>query len=374
MRINKVEVHDEVQDTWMECHLRSLDIERGIAIVKYPDNWKDDEAIELHRVRGPSIPAAGPLKPGEAVEVITSSSDDEPFSWWGASVLAVMPNDAVVVAYEDWGDDYNDIFDLSMVRRANTSPVLSELKAKSKWCVIKISTRLRDALATGRLNFSSDPSAATLELVEGVVMHVSEKGNKLVLMGASRKLEKKMKGIVRHLAARASAINLVKAAQYLNSTPPSKFSKRDFQANSSIEMKRGSDSYSREEKHSGPAVEQTETKTFDRREKLELKSPELSASPKLLPKGDPFKVRSLAIDVPASSEIGCEPLVATSWSVSSLDELELSDDSLSLSNTSTNSLSSPVSNLSPTKHSFPNDPWLFLTATQTQNNRCAWVS
>ena len=68
MRINKVEVHDEVQDTWMECHLRSLDIERGIAIVKYPDNWKDDEAIELHRVRGPSIPAAGPLKPGEAVE------------------------------------------------------------------------------------------------------------------------------------------------------------------------------------------------------------------------------------------------------------------------------------------------------------------
>jgi len=372
MRINKVEVHDEIQDTWMECQLRSVDSKKGFAVVKYPEQssgiWKDDEVVQLRRVRGPSVPSSDPLKPGEAVEVLTSSSDDEPFSWWGASVLGVMPNDAVVVAYQGWDEDYNDIFDIAMVRRANTSPRLSEYKQQLRWCVIKINPCLRGALASGRLNFSSDPSAATLEMEEGVVMHVSEKGQKLVLMGASKKLEKKMKGIVRHLAARASAMNLVNSATYLSRTPPGKFSKRDFLAYTREEVKSDSEL---EEKPSAKVRRKSvemESKT------VELKSPELLESPKLVPKRDPSFHRSLAIDVPINQK-SSDPLVATSWSVSSLDDLDLSDDSLTLSSSSTtgcnsrrnsgcNSLASPSSQ---SKMSFANDPWI------TQN-RFTWVS
>jgi len=360
MRINKVEVHDEIQDTWMECQLRSVDSEKDFAVVKYPEQsgiWKGDEVVQLRRVRGPSVPSSDPLKPGEAVEVLTSSSDDEPFSWWGASVLGVMPNDAVVVAYQGWDEDYNDIFDIAMVRRANTSPRLSEYKQQSRWCVIKINPCLRGALATGRLNFCSDPSAATLELEEGVVMHVSEKGQKLVLMGASKKLEKKMKGIVRHLAARASAMNLVNATNYLSSTPPGKFSRRDFLAYTREGVKSDSEL---EEKYSAkrPAVEM-ESKM------VELKSTELSESPKLVPMRDPSFHRSLAIDVPINQK-SRDPLVATSWSVSSLDDLDLSDDdSLTFSSSSTTGCNSLAT--SPSKMSFANDPW-------TTQNRFTWVS
>lgn len=279
-----------------------------------------------------------------------------------------MPNDAVVVSYQGFGEDYNDIFDIAMVRRANTSPCLSERKAKLQWCVIKINQCLRGALASGKLNFCSDPAAATLELEEGVVMHVSEKGHSLVLMGGSRKLETKMKGIVRHLSARASAINLVNAHNYLSSTPPGKFSKRGFQAYTR-EMKSDSE-LDPEEKHSGfqarPSMDM-ETKTS------EVKSPELSVSPKLLPKRDPAFPPSLAIDidVPANPRSARGQLVATSWSVSSLDDLELSEDSLSMSSTGCNSLASPV--CTPTKHmSFANDTW--LSQVSSPQNRCAWVS
>jgi hypothetical protein len=264
------------------------------------------------------------------VEVLTSSGDDEPFSWWPAQVLGVMTDRAVVVAYRGWGEDYNDIFEAQDCRLENKSEVLSKLRTVS----ISISDALREALMNGELHLDSD--ATTLPVEEGVVMHVTPGGKQLLLLGASLKMERAMREIVRNLTVRAAAEKLTKTTAYLKETSAQDFSKDDlldFDSLSLLDFPReGKETNILQEGQNGDAGWDAS---------VDEKAEE-DAHSNWKGDGPPPPQKSRSIDVPVvplrSRSEG--QFIATSWSVSSMRDSY--DNSLSCSSASTNSLASPA--------------------------------
>jgi hypothetical protein len=205
MLLNVVEVYFAETDSWFECKLKKLDFLKREALVRFPGKsgkWKREEWTPFEHVRGAPLPSSTNFTPGEKVEVLNSSSDDEPFSWWPAIALGVTADGYVIVTYEGWGDDYNDVFEPDLLRKQNKSFVLSSL-TESDLCRIILSPALRKYLADGTLHFGHCDNLATLVPEPGVIMHIAEGGTELLVLGASLKMREVLKQMVRQLSAQA---------------------------------------------------------------------------------------------------------------------------------------------------------------------------
>jgi hypothetical protein len=79
--------------------------------VGYPNAWKKDEWVLLENVRN----AAEEFDPktftpvaGDVVEAQARSSDDEPFSWWRATIRTVR-GEFYMISYQSWEDEFNEV-------------------------------------------------------------------------------------------------------------------------------------------------------------------------------------------------------------------------------------------------------------------------
>lgn len=95
-------------------------------LVSYPNAWKNDEWVLLENVRnGPAEfdPASFNPQVGDCIEVQAKSSDDEPYSWWKATVKSVR-GEFYMISYSCWEDEYNEILEKEMLRPFNKNPSL----------------------------------------------------------------------------------------------------------------------------------------------------------------------------------------------------------------------------------------------------------
>jgi hypothetical protein len=97
--------------------------------IGYENNWRPAEWVAPDDVRfSPASfdPAAFSPQRGELVEVLAKSSDEEPYSWWGATIKNVK-GEFYMIAYQSWEDDFNEILEKDMLRPYNLSPSLATL-------------------------------------------------------------------------------------------------------------------------------------------------------------------------------------------------------------------------------------------------------
>ncbi len=82
-------------------------------LVAYPNKWKDDEWVLLDNVRNAApefdAKAFAPVA-GDVVEAQAKSSDDEPYSWWKATVKTVR-GEFYMISYSSWEDEFNEILE-----------------------------------------------------------------------------------------------------------------------------------------------------------------------------------------------------------------------------------------------------------------------
>jgi len=111
--------------SYYPAHLKDYDGTSQV-LISYPGGWKSDEWVTLDRVRlaaQPHDPATFNPTQGETVEAQAKSNDDEPYSWWQATVKAVK-GAWYLIAYTSWEDAYNEVLDKEMLRPENKNPPL----------------------------------------------------------------------------------------------------------------------------------------------------------------------------------------------------------------------------------------------------------
>ena len=91
-------------------------------LVGYPNAWKSDEWVFLENVRNAPSQATDPATfvpvAGDIVEAQAKSSDDEPYSWWKATVKSVR-GAYHMISYNSWEDEFNEILEKDMLRPFN---------------------------------------------------------------------------------------------------------------------------------------------------------------------------------------------------------------------------------------------------------------
>ena len=90
-------------------------------LVGYPNAWKADEWVLLENVRNAAPefdPASFNPVAGDVVEAQAKSSDDEPYSWWKATVKTVR-GEFYMISYSSWEDEFNEILERDMLRPFN---------------------------------------------------------------------------------------------------------------------------------------------------------------------------------------------------------------------------------------------------------------
>lgn len=174
------EVQSTDTDSWFPVRIQEVDVEGNVHI-GYPDKWKEAEWVTPNLVRrNPyELETADNIQVGDRVEVQTNSSEEEPFSWWGAIVQKVRGNHAVV-RYEAWDEDFDDIFEKSMIRPVNENETLETLSFEER-VVLTVPYRM---------NVILDDFRVLNEPEQSVVIFLSENASEVVLVGSQATLQK----------------------------------------------------------------------------------------------------------------------------------------------------------------------------------------
>lgn len=188
------EVQNGDTDSWFPCSIKEVSLEGKIQ-VSYPDNWLASHWTEAQYVRRRpfEVLAVDEIKPGDLVEVQTNSSENEPFSWWKAVVKKVRGNHAVV-RYDAWEEDYDDIFEKSMIRPNNENETLKDHCMNGR-CTVSIPDKIQSSVLMNDFAVLNEPT-------QEAIIFLNDKHSELVLVGSEESLNRAMilaKFILQHL-------------------------------------------------------------------------------------------------------------------------------------------------------------------------------
>lgn len=159
------------------AYLRDYDNATSV-LVSYPNGWKKDEWVQLENVRNAAAPydaAAFSPAAGDVVEAQAKSSDDEPYSWWKATVRTVR-GEFYMISYSSWEDEFNEILEKDMLRPFNRNPPIKPADIKKLELALPKDLRDSGSLDVGALN-------SVLETSGALSVHIDHKKQVLVILG-----------------------------------------------------------------------------------------------------------------------------------------------------------------------------------------------
>lgn len=147
-------------------------------MVSYPGGWKKDEWVLLENVRnaaGEFDAAAFHPVQGDTIEAQAKSSDEEPYSWWKATVKTVR-GEFYMISYSSWEDEFNEILEKDMLRPLNKNPSLKPADLKKLELPLPRDLQHSGSLDTRALN-------GVLETSGALSVHIDTKKQTLVILG-----------------------------------------------------------------------------------------------------------------------------------------------------------------------------------------------
>jgi hypothetical protein len=103
--------------------VKDYDPKSNTLLIEYENQWKSDEWFSLDNVR-PAAPSfdfsSFAPSAGQQIEAKAKSSDEEPYSWWKASIKTVK-GEFYLISYSSWEDEFNEILEKEMLRPLNQS-------------------------------------------------------------------------------------------------------------------------------------------------------------------------------------------------------------------------------------------------------------
>jgi len=161
------------------------DVKEGYVLVSFENNWKPDVLVPLEHVRKAPIPfnpATFQLREGDIVEAMAKSADNEPFSWWRATVKTVK-GDFIYVSFGGWGPEHDQLLEKEQLRPLNKNPPLTGMELKR--ATLTIPQDIWNSESRQHVqDFSTYVTAGALAI------SIDEDGKNLVVIGSSRACDK----------------------------------------------------------------------------------------------------------------------------------------------------------------------------------------
>ena len=188
------EVQNADTDSWFPCSIDEVTY-GGDICVSYPEKWMATHWINGQYVRRRPFETTclDRIQPGDVVEVQTNSSEDEPFSWWKATVKKVRGNHAVV-RYDAWEEDFDDIFETSMIRPQNENGTFKDHCMNGR-CTVAIPTKIQGSVLINDFAVLNEPK-------QEVVAFFNKDHSELALIGSADNIARAVvlaKFILQHL-------------------------------------------------------------------------------------------------------------------------------------------------------------------------------